>query len=54
MSHQDKKVKCRFQADDLKATLRWLLADVSWVAISFRGDCSWAPALLASAALLWS
>lgn len=54
MSHQDKKVECRFQADDLKAVLRWLFADLSWVAISFRGDCSWTPALLAAAALLWS
>ena len=54
MSHQDKKVADRLQADYLKLALQWLLTSVTWSQVALRSDCSWTPTLLASSALLWA
>lgn len=54
MSHQDLFAVARCRAADLQRALVWLLGGVSWAGISFRGDCTWTPHLLASVALLWS
>lgn len=54
MSHQDQsQIKFRFQADDLRAALLWLLNSVTWNKIRFRAECTWSPLHLAAAALLW-
>jgi hypothetical protein len=55
MSHQDFEfVVERCNADCLRRALRWLLSGVCWSSIRFRNDCTWTPASLASAALLWA
>ncbi|MGD9715316.1 MAG: hypothetical protein AB7V46_25160, partial [Thermomicrobiales bacterium] len=38
----------------MKLALHWLLKEINWSCIAFRGDCSWTPKLLAATALLWS
>ena len=56
MSHQDhvRKVAECSHANDLNKALRWLLAEVSWVGISLRADCTWTPWTLVFAGLLWA
>lgn len=55
MSHQDKdRCQVRYNAEYLKQSLQWLLCHVGWSSIQFRDDCTWAPAQLVAAALLWA
>jgi hypothetical protein len=56
MSHQDhvRKVAECSHANDLNKALRWLLAEVSWVTITLRADCTWTPWTLVFAGLLWA
>jgi hypothetical protein len=52
MSHQDQDGRARYNAAFLQVVLQWLIGK-SLAGISFRGDCTWLPVQLASAALLW-
>lgn len=55
MSHQDLNVAIKgVKGECLARSLKWLLSGVTWTGISFRQDCSWTPALLAAAAMLWA
>lgn len=55
MSHRDSQGRAvRLNSCCLKAALRWLLHRIDWSSIQFRGDCTWTPLALATAALLWA
>ena len=55
MSHQDKdRCRVRYNAEYLQQALQWLLGRVAWSGIQFRQDCTWLPAQLARAALIWA
>ena len=54
MSHRDSYERVRLNSCCLKLALRWLLSGIRWSDIQFRKDCSWTPATLATAALLWA
>lgn len=55
MSHQDLKVAVKgVKGECLARALIWLLSRVTWKDIKFRRDCSWSPALLAAAAMIWA
>ena len=55
MSHQDKDRRLvRYNAEQLKLALHWLLGPVTGSSIEFREDCTWLPLQLAATALLWA
>jgi hypothetical protein len=55
MSHRDLHGRAvRLNSSCLKEALQWLLQGIDWSSIQFRGDCTWTPAILATAALLWA
>jgi hypothetical protein len=55
MSHQDQDAcQIRYQADQLKAALQWLLVGGEWKRIALRKDCTWTPRQLVAAALMWA
>jgi hypothetical protein len=55
MSHQDKDCRrVRYNAEQLRRALHWLLGQAAWRAIRFREDCTWLPLQLAATALLWA
>ena len=56
MTHQDqgRNGSVCSHAYDLHKALRWLISGVSMSGIMFRPECTWTPATLAFAALLWA
>jgi len=55
MSHQDKDCRrFRYNAEQLRLALHWLLGQAAWKTVRFREDCTWLPLQLAATALLWA